>query len=358
MSKKNVSVEKQDALPDGAQSEKVRSMGMVVAAILLASLLTACDSSSGSPTASTGGTVATDTDNDGEPDSTDKDDDGDGLTDAEEAVLGTDPLKADTDGDGKNDKTEVGPDITKPNDTDNDGKIDALESSIKDSDSDGTMDEQDPTDGSGSGGGSYTKLNADGSVAATGVASWSCVRAPSGKVWEIRTSNSDARDKEWLYVLGSGGISPAGGNYPCGGISNCDTDTYTAYMNAANAGQGMCGKKTWRLPTIEELVGTSGTTTGRDSGTGRFPEAGAATGITNYSASADPAIDTALFNDMSFSAGVTSALYDAPFISSSRSHSGTPVAANFLVTSDRSIQTWPMVAAPAGSLVRIRLIAD
>jgi hypothetical protein len=38
------------------------------------------------------------------------DTDGDGLTDCEEAVLGTDPLKPDTDGDGCTDGQEVGPD--------------------------------------------------------------------------------------------------------------------------------------------------------------------------------------------------------------------------------------------------------
>ena len=58
-------------------------------------------------------------------------------------LLGTDPLKADTDGDGKNDKTEVGANLSAPVDTDGDRKIDALESSIIDTDGDGTMDELD-----------------------------------------------------------------------------------------------------------------------------------------------------------------------------------------------------------------------
>ncbi|MCG2826687.1 MAG: PKD domain-containing protein, partial [Thermoplasmatales archaeon] len=53
--------------------------------------------------------VFLDTDKDGVPDVTDSDDDNDGLTDEEEKVLGTDPLKSDTDGDGYNDKEDYHP---------------------------------------------------------------------------------------------------------------------------------------------------------------------------------------------------------------------------------------------------------
>ncbi len=60
-------------------------------------------------------TAPTDTDGDGEPDYLDADDtggpqgdvDGDGLTNEEEAELGTDPANADSDGDGVNDGSEV-----------------------------------------------------------------------------------------------------------------------------------------------------------------------------------------------------------------------------------------------------------
>ena len=47
--------------------------------------------------------VALDTDGDGIPDTTDTDDDGDGINDADEALIGTDPLLFDTDGDGNSD---------------------------------------------------------------------------------------------------------------------------------------------------------------------------------------------------------------------------------------------------------------
>jgi hypothetical protein len=68
----------------------------------------------------------TDTDGDGDGDACDEDDDGDGLTDAEEATLGTDPLDADTDDDGLSDRDEVIVLGTDPldADTDDDGLSD------------------------------------------------------------------------------------------------------------------------------------------------------------------------------------------------------------------------------------------
>jgi len=48
-----------------------------------------------------------DTDGDGVGDLLDTDDDNDGLSDVDESVRGTDPLKRDTDGDGIDDKTDV-----------------------------------------------------------------------------------------------------------------------------------------------------------------------------------------------------------------------------------------------------------
>jgi hypothetical protein len=64
------------------------------------------------------------------------DTDKDGLTDAEEIALGTDPKKADTDGDGIDDKTEVGSNLSKPLNTDSDTLINALDS---DDDGDGVL---------------------------------------------------------------------------------------------------------------------------------------------------------------------------------------------------------------------------
>jgi subtilisin family serine protease len=81
-----------------------------------------------------------DTDLDGVPDDLDSDDDADGLADAVEAALGTDPQDADSDDDGLSDGEEVNfhpvpPDTYTPgsdpdpldNDTDNDGFPDGME---------------------------------------------------------------------------------------------------------------------------------------------------------------------------------------------------------------------------------------
>ena len=84
------------------------------------------------------------------------DSDGDGLTDAEEAVLGTDPNNPDTDGDGLDDFTEVDtavngcPDPLTP-DSDGDTLLDGAEVALgtdpcnPDSDGDGVDDGTDPT---------------------------------------------------------------------------------------------------------------------------------------------------------------------------------------------------------------------
>lgn len=83
-----------------------------------------------------------DSDGDSIPDYLDKNDqdgtsgdsDGDGLTNAAEGLLGSDPNNPDTDGDSILDGKEVGADISKPIDTDSDGKINALDN---DDDNDG-----------------------------------------------------------------------------------------------------------------------------------------------------------------------------------------------------------------------------
>ena len=72
------------------------------------------------------------------------DSDGDGLTDSQEATLGTDPNNSDTDGDGIGDAAEVGPNVNAPLDSDGDGVINALESSITDTDGDGVANQSDP----------------------------------------------------------------------------------------------------------------------------------------------------------------------------------------------------------------------
>jgi hypothetical protein len=76
------------------------------------------------------------------------DTDKDGLTDKEEATLGTDPTKADTDGDSINDKAEVGSDLKNPLDTDDDKTINALDT---DDDDDGILTRDEPGDANANG---------------------------------------------------------------------------------------------------------------------------------------------------------------------------------------------------------------
>jgi hypothetical protein len=73
------------------------------------------------------------------------DQDLDGLTNARERAIGSDPTRVDTDGDGKDDFAEFGPG-PEPLDSDGDGRPDLLESAILDADGDCLPDELDPDD--------------------------------------------------------------------------------------------------------------------------------------------------------------------------------------------------------------------
>lgn len=64
------------------------------------------------------------------------DSDNDGLLDSQEIILGTNPFKRDSDGDSVSDAIEIGIDINAPQDSDHDGKIDALD---PDDDNDGVL---------------------------------------------------------------------------------------------------------------------------------------------------------------------------------------------------------------------------
>jgi uncharacterized repeat protein (TIGR01451 family) len=76
-------------------------------------------------------------------DGADADPDGDGLTNLEEALIGTDPNDADSDDDGLRDDAEVGDDLNNPIDTDRDGVIDANDA---DDDNDGITTAQEIAD--------------------------------------------------------------------------------------------------------------------------------------------------------------------------------------------------------------------
>jgi hypothetical protein len=72
------------------------------------------------------------------------DEDSDSVSNRVEVELGTDPYSADSDGDGADDAAELGPNPSAPLDSDGDDVIDALESSVGDSDRDCIVDELDP----------------------------------------------------------------------------------------------------------------------------------------------------------------------------------------------------------------------
>lgn len=84
--------------------------------------------------------VDSDSDHDGIGDALDNDNDNDGVSNAEEILLGTDPLNVDTDNDGVNDKNDAFPlDKTEWQDTDHDGLGDNLDT---DDDNDDLTDEE------------------------------------------------------------------------------------------------------------------------------------------------------------------------------------------------------------------------
>jgi len=75
-------------------------------------------------------TPAIDIDGDGILD-TEADSDGDSIPDSAEETLGTDKYNPDSDGDSTADNIEIGDDLLSPRDSDGDGKIDALDDSIR-----------------------------------------------------------------------------------------------------------------------------------------------------------------------------------------------------------------------------------
>jgi len=93
-------------------------------------------------------TETLDSDSDGTGNNADLDDDGDGLSDADEAIKGSNPLLSDTDGDGVNDSHDALPnDDTETIDTDSDGIGNNADT---DDDGDGLSDVEEATIGSDS----------------------------------------------------------------------------------------------------------------------------------------------------------------------------------------------------------------
>jgi hypothetical protein len=120
----------------------------------------------------------------------------------------------------------------------------------------------------------YTKISNSGAVLpysaklGSGDNDWACTKDDkTGLVWEVKTDDGGLRDKDWVYSwykpkgdnggdVGYTDIDKEYGMPYCSTKDNCNTDAFT---NAVNA-KGLCGKKDWRMPTIDELKGLLTTT--------------------------------------------------------------------------------------------------
>jgi hypothetical protein len=110
---------------------------------------------------------------------------------------------------------------------------------------------------------SYSKISNSGATLSdsakldTGSNDWACTKDnKTGLIWEVKTTDGGLRDWNntytWYEPDASKNHSFAGyqNRGACKG-SQCDTYAFT---NAVNA-KGLCGKKDWRMPTKDELLG-------------------------------------------------------------------------------------------------------
>jgi hypothetical protein len=99
----------------------------------------------------------------------------------------------------------------------------------------------------------FTKLGNDGSTLPSDASAWSCILDNrTGLVWEVKTNDGGLRDQDWRYKYnGSSGLSPAGTDYPCVGVSACNPISYVEALNT----YGVCGKTNWHLPTGSDMAG-------------------------------------------------------------------------------------------------------
>lgn len=87
---------------------------------------------------------------------------------------------------------------------------------------------------------------------------WACTYdVESRLIWEVKTTDKGLHDKDWKYTWFDSS-KPAGEQQGVIGIASntncvegvrCDTEKFVQAVN----GQGLCGAKNWRLPSLEEL---------------------------------------------------------------------------------------------------------
>lgn len=104
----------------------------------------------------------------------------------------------------------------------------------------------------------YLKLDIGGNELPANATSWSCVKdKETGLIWEAKTDDGGLRDKDWRFrhAHNFGGYASNidyNNNVLCQNVGSSSCDAYT-YVNALN-GSGLCGRNSWRLPLMEELL--------------------------------------------------------------------------------------------------------
>lgn len=102
----------------------------------------------------------------------------------------------------------------------------------------------------------------DNATLGSGANDWACTKDnKTGLTWEVKTNDGGLRHKDWTYswykpIGNNGGYAgytdpdPTLGTQNCSTKDNCNTNTFTKAVNS----RGLCGKKDWRMPTVDELM--------------------------------------------------------------------------------------------------------
>ncbi|MCB9787470.1 MAG: hypothetical protein H6744_12390 [Deltaproteobacteria bacterium] len=199
-------------------------------ALVCLALAAACDDGRTSKNTCEGGTPCDDgicygtqcLDPDGDPD-------GDGLINAVEVLIQTDPFDPDSDHDGRPDGEEAGTDPLRPQDTDGDGINDAVETAIEDTDGDCIADQFDPVQEDES------KKKVDEVCSLEGVCG-----AQKGKLTAVCKPGADATEGPvWVCVYGDVVGYSADGESVCDSQDNdCDGQTDEDFAGLGEACDG------------------------------------------------------------------------------------------------------------------------